>query len=137
MVKYTTVIILIPYLYLIIILISGVEANGFLVHEQIIIPKWSDLICEYLLTVKEIVVWPIVLVLKITVPSCNSHDKVFWVPITMFMCIFWIGCGSFVVVELITIIGKRIFIILTLYNLIFITLTYYVSVIYGDDAGPS
>ncbi|XP_050525461.1 sodium/potassium/calcium exchanger 5-like isoform X2 [Daktulosphaira vitifoliae] len=87
--------------------LNGIEANGFLVHEQIIIPKWSDSIYEYLLTVKEIVVWPIVLVLKITVPSCNSHDRVFWVPITMFMCIFWIGCGSFVVVELITIIGNE------------------------------
>lgn len=52
--------------------------------------------------------WPIVLVLKVSVPSCNSADKVFWVPITMFMCIFWIGLLSYVIVELIIIIGEHL-----------------------------
>lgn len=84
----------------------GNAANGFLVHEEIILPKWKDRLRDQLLKIKEIVVWPIVLVLKITVPSCNSLDRVFWVPITMFMCIFWIGCGSYTIVELITIIGE-------------------------------
>lgn len=84
----------------------GNLANGFLVHEKIEVPKWKDRLCHHLLSIKEIIVWPIVLILKCTVPSCNSSDKVFWVPITMIMCIFWIGMGSFIVVELITIIGE-------------------------------
>lgn len=74
-------------------------------HEQIIVPKWKDKLCDNLLKIKEILVWPIVLVLKCTIPSCDRFDKVFWVPITMFMCVFWIGCGSYIIVELITIIG--------------------------------
>lgn len=75
-------------------------------HEQIEISRWKDKLKDTLLYIKEIVVWPIVLVLKVTVPSCNSSDRVFWVPITMFMCVFWIGLVSFVLVELITIIGE-------------------------------
>lgn len=69
-------------------------------------PEWKDRLRDQLLKIKEILVWPIVLVLKVTVPSCKSSDKVFWVPITMFMCTFWIGLGSYVIVELITIIGE-------------------------------
>ncbi|XP_050424112.1 sodium/potassium/calcium exchanger 3-like [Adelges cooleyi] len=87
--------------------LNGIESNGFMVHEHIILPTWKDRICDYLLSVKNVLVWPIVLILKLTVPSSNSQDRVFWVPITMFMCVFWIGCGSFVVVELITIIGNE------------------------------
>jgi len=75
------------------------------VQEHVELPKCKDILRDQLLSVKDILVWPIVLVLKITVPSSNSSDKVFWVPITMFMCIFWIGLGSYVIVELITIIG--------------------------------
>lgn len=74
------------------------------------LPK-KNIVRDRLLYIKEIVVWPIVILLKITVPSSNSLDRLFWVPITMFMCIFWIGCGSFVIVELITIIGKQLFLL--------------------------
>ncbi|VVC31892.1 Sodium/calcium exchanger membrane region [Cinara cedri] len=87
--------------------LNGNVANGFFVDDHIGLPKWKDRIRDQLLFIKEIIVWPIVIVLKITVPSSNSYDRVFWVPITMFMCIFWIGCGSFVIVELITIIGNE------------------------------
>lgn len=85
--------------------IIGNVANGFLVQEHDELPKWKDRIREQLLSFKEIVVWPIVLVLKLTVPSCDNVDRVFWLPVTMFMCIFWIGCGSYITVELIIIIG--------------------------------
>ncbi|XP_025406687.1 sodium/potassium/calcium exchanger 5-like [Sipha flava] len=87
--------------------LNGISENGFLIHEHIVLPKWKDRICDKLLSLKEIVVWPIVLVLKVTVPSSNSSDRLFWVPITMFMCVFWIGCGSYIIVELITIIGNE------------------------------
>ncbi|KAF0769271.1 sodium/potassium/calcium exchanger 5-like [Aphis craccivora] len=87
--------------------LNGVSENGFLVQEHIILPKWKDRLRDQLLKIKELVIWPIVLILKVTVPSCDSLDRVFWIPITMFMCIFWIGCGSFVIVELITIIGNE------------------------------
>lgn len=89
--------------------LSGNVANGFVVDDSVVValPKQKNGIRDRLLFIKEIVVWPIVIVLKITVPSSNSFDRVFWVPITMIMCIFWIGCGSFVIVELITIIGKQ------------------------------
>lgn len=89
--------------------LSGNAANGFIVDDGAAeaLPKRKNGIRERLLSVKEIVVWPIVIALKITVPSTNSFDRVFWVPVTMVMCIFWIGCGSFVIVELITIIGKQ------------------------------
>lgn len=76
-------------------------------QEHIILPKWKDRLRDQLLKIKELVIWPIVLILKVTVPSCDSLDRVFWIPITMFMCIFWIGCGSFFIVELITIIGEH------------------------------
>jgi hypothetical protein len=79
------------------------------VQEHIILPKWKDRIRDKLLNFKELLVWPIVLILKVTVPSCDSLDRVFWIPITMFMCIFWIGCGSFFIVELITIIGEQLY----------------------------
>lgn len=94
------------FIYLILLKYLGIAENGFLVHEHIVLPKWKDRLQDKLLYVKEIVVWPIVLILKITVPSCNCLDKVFWIPITMFMCTFWIGLLSFIIVELITIIGK-------------------------------
>ncbi|XP_060834605.1 sodium/potassium/calcium exchanger 4-like [Rhopalosiphum padi] len=87
--------------------LNGVAENGFIVQEHIILPKWKDRIRDKLLNFKELLVWPIVLILKVTVPSCDSLDRVFWIPITMFMCIFWIGCGSFFIVELITIIGNE------------------------------
>ncbi|XP_060874655.1 sodium/potassium/calcium exchanger 4-like isoform X1 [Metopolophium dirhodum] len=87
--------------------LNGIVANGFIVQEHIILPKWKDRLRDQLLNIKEILVWPIVLILKVTVPSCNSQDRVFWIPITMCMCIFWIGCGSFIIVELITIIGNE------------------------------
>ncbi|CAH1725043.1 unnamed protein product [Aphis gossypii] len=87
--------------------LNGVSENGFLVQEHIILSKWKDRLRDQLLKIKELVIWPIVLILKVTVPSCDSLDRVFWLPITMFMCIFWIGCGSFFIVELITIIGNE------------------------------
>ncbi|XP_025206029.1 sodium/potassium/calcium exchanger 4-like [Melanaphis sacchari] len=87
--------------------LNGVAENGFIVQEHIILPKWKDRLRDKLLNIKELVVWPIVLILKVTIPSCDSLDRLFWIPITMFMCIFWIGCGSYFIVELITIIGNE------------------------------
>lgn len=87
-------------------MLIGNAENGFLVHEQVVMSKWKDTLRDRLLYIKDVLIWPIVLVLKVTVPSCDRIDRVFWVPITMFMCIFWIGLLSFVIVELITIIGK-------------------------------
>lgn len=53
-----------------------------------------------------LLIWPISLVLFLTVPDCRQERWRKWYPITFLSCIFWIAITSYLVAWMITVIGQ-------------------------------
>lgn len=48
--------------------------------------------------------WPIKLILTCTIPNPKTYRKLY--PLTFLMCIIWIGLNAYMIVWMITIVGK-------------------------------
>lgn len=48
--------------------------------------------------------WPIKLILTMTIPNPKTYRRLY--PLTFFMCIIWIGLNAYMIVWMITVMGK-------------------------------
>lgn len=85
---------------------NGQQSNGYNVHvdddDDRAESPWSRSqgigICGYICR------WPITTMLWLTIPDCRKYPRLRM--LTFAMCIFWIGCTSYLVAFLITIVGN-------------------------------
>lgn len=56
-----------------------------------------------------VLIWPISLLLFLTVPDCRQERWKNWYPLTFLSCVIWIGLTSYMVAWMITAIGRQPF----------------------------
>lgn len=66
---------------------------------------WNCPMTTKLNTMWWIYTWPIKFVLTLTIPNPKTYRRCY--PITFVMCIVWIGVNSFMIVWMVSVIGKR------------------------------
>ncbi|KAF5282341.1 hypothetical protein FQR65_LT14330 [Abscondita terminalis] len=65
-------------------------------------------------------IWPILFLLKYTIPNARKHNSLF--PLTLLMCVFWIGSITYTLSWVITVIGDTISIPDSVMGLIFLAI---------------
>lgn len=65
---------------------------------------WNCPMRSKLNTIWWIYTWPIKLLLTLTIPNPKTYRR--WYPLTFLMCVIWIGLNSYLIVWMMTVIGK-------------------------------
>lgn len=68
---------------------------------------WNCPMTSKLKTMWWIYTWPIKLLLTLTIPNPKIYRR--WYPLTFVMCVIWIGLNSYMIVWMMTVIGKHRF----------------------------
>lgn len=68
---------------------------------------WHVPLANRLKTIWWIYTWPIKFILTITIPNPKTYRRLY--PLTFVMCIMWIGLNAYMIVWMLTVIGKTQF----------------------------
>lgn len=79
------------------------ETSGKKVRKSL----WRIPCADRLKTIWWFYTWPIKLILTMTIPNPKTFRKMY--PFTFIMCIIWIGINAYMIVWMITILGKKNF----------------------------